>query len=70
LYFLLSPLEPLLTSLLYLSSIRDLMILIMGLPSSLLTRFNSLVILQLYILFFMPRLLLLKQQLLDLRPGT
>jgi hypothetical protein len=46
------------------------MILIISLPLSLLTRFNSLMILQLYILFFMPRPLLLKQQLLDLRPST
>jgi hypothetical protein len=46
------------------------MILIIGSPSSLLTRFNSLTILRLYISFFMPHSLLLKQQLLDLRPGT
>jgi hypothetical protein len=45
LYFLLLPLEPLLTSPPYLSGIRDLMILIIGSPSSLLTRFNSLTIL-------------------------
>jgi hypothetical protein len=52
-----------------LSGIRDLMILIIGLLLSLLTRFNSLAILRLYISFFMSRLLLLKRQLLDLRPG-
>jgi hypothetical protein len=60
----------LLTSLLYSSGIKDLMISIISLPSSLLTRFNSLVILRLYISVFIPRPLLLKQQLLDLRPGT
>jgi hypothetical protein len=53
-----------------LSSIKDLMILIISLLSSLLTCFNSLAILRLYILFFMPCPLLLKRQLLDLRPGT
>jgi hypothetical protein len=46
------------------------MILIIGSLSSLLTRFNSLAILRLHISFFMPRPLLLKRQLLDLRPGT
>jgi hypothetical protein len=45
LHFLLSPLKPLLTSPLYSSGIKDLMILIIGSPLSLLTRFNSLVIL-------------------------
>jgi hypothetical protein len=70
LYFLLLPLEPSLTSPPYLSGIRDPMISIMGSPSSLPTRFNSLAILRLHILFFMPRPLLLKRQLLDLRPGT
>jgi hypothetical protein len=70
LHFLLLPLEPLLTSLPYSSGIRDPMISIIGLPSSLPTRFNSLAILRLYILFFMPCPLLLKRQLLNLRPGT
>jgi hypothetical protein len=46
------------------------MILIISLLLSLPTYFNSLIILQLHISFFIPRLLLLKQQLLDLRPGT
>jgi hypothetical protein len=70
LHFLLSPLEPSLTSLPYLSGIRDPMISIIGSLSSLPTRFNSLAILRLYISFFMSRLLLLKRQLLDLRLGT
>jgi hypothetical protein len=60
----------LLTSLPYSSSIRDLIILIISSPLSLPTRFNSLIILQLYISVFILCLLLLKQQLLDLRPGT
>jgi hypothetical protein len=46
------------------------MILIIGSLLSLLTCFNSLAILWLYILFFIPCSLLLKRQLLNLRPST